>query len=111
MNQNFQKNLTQKNNSPELPLFSKIQQNSNLIPNPHYSPINRVSILKTEEQKEIVRTNVYNPNDSSGIKKEKYICLSVHSVMVAGTWKQKNMTKTYNDSTAAGVATSNQVRG
>ena len=23
----------------------------------------------------------------SGIKKEKYICLSVHSVMVAGTWK------------------------
>ena len=70
MNQNFQKTLTQNNNSPEFPLFSKIQQNSNLIPNPHYSPINRVSILKTEEQKEIVRTNVYNPNDSSGIKKE-----------------------------------------
>ena len=45
MNQNIQKNLTPKNNSPEFPNFSKIQQNSNLIPNPHHSPINRVSIL------------------------------------------------------------------
>ena len=36
-----------------------------LIPNPHsnISPVSRVSILKTEEQKEIVRTNVFEPNN------------------------------------------------
>ena len=36
-----------------------------LIPNPHsnISPMSRVSILKTEEQKEIVRTNVFEPNN------------------------------------------------
>ena len=70
MNPNFQNPFTQKEKSPEYPPFSKIQKNSNTLSNPHLSPINRVSILKTEEQKEIVRTNVYADNDSSGNKKE-----------------------------------------
>ena len=70
MNPNFQNPFTQKEKSPEYPPFSKIQNNSNTLSNPHLSPINRVSILKTEEQKEIVRTNVYADNDSSGNKKE-----------------------------------------
>ena len=70
MNQNIQNPFTQKEKSPQFPQFSKIQKNSETNQNPHLSPINRVSILKTEEQKEIVRTNVYDPNDSSGNKKE-----------------------------------------
>ena len=70
MNQNNPKSFTQFDKSPEIPLFSKVQNSLETIYNPRVSPINRVSILKTEEQKEIVRTNVYDPNDSSGNKKE-----------------------------------------
>ena len=70
MNQNNPKSFTQFDKSPEIPLFSKVQNSLETIYNPRISPINRVSILKTEEQKEIVRTNVYDPNDSSGNKKE-----------------------------------------
>ena len=97
MNQNIQKNLTQKNNSPEFPNFSKIQQNSNLIPNPHHSPINRVSILKTEEQKEIVRTNFYDPNDSSGNKKEFSVVTEIirrNSILSFNS--KNNINNTYN---------------
>ena len=61
MNSNLPKSL-QNNKSSKLSSTSNYANDT--TSNPNVSPINRVSILKTEEQKEIVRTNVFEPNDS-----------------------------------------------
>ena len=74
MNSNNQKPFTQNDISPKFSFFSKVQNNLNLNPNynnPH-SPINRVSILKTEEEKKIVRTNYYGENGSSPGNNEQF---------------------------------------
>ena len=74
MNSNNQKPLTQNDKSPQFSYFSKEQNNINLNQtqsNP-FSPINNVSILKTEEQKEIVRTDVYGDNGSSPGKNDHF---------------------------------------
>ena len=63
MNQNFQKSSTQINQTSEQFSQSNHTQTSNIALNPHISPVSRVSILKTEEQKEIVRTNIFEPNN------------------------------------------------
>ena len=57
MNSNNQKPLTQNEKSPQFSFFSKAQNNLNLnsTQNQALSPINTVSVLKTEEQKQIVR--------------------------------------------------------
>ena len=74
MNSNNQKPLTQNDKSPRFSYFSKEQNNLNLnqTQNIPLSPINNVSILKTEEQKEIVRTDVYGDNGSSPGNKEHF---------------------------------------
>ena len=68
MNSNLPKSLQNKS--------SKITPISNFAndttSNPNISPINRVSILKTEEQKEIVRTNVFEPNDSKSGNNQQF---------------------------------------
>ena len=68
MNSNLPKSLQNKS--------SKLSSTSNFAndttSNPNISPINRVSILKTEEQKEIVRTNVFEPNDSKSGNNQQF---------------------------------------
>ena len=62
-------NSNQPNINSQINKYSQMTSISNVNnefnQNKNISPINRISILKTEEQKEIVRTNVYEPNDSS----------------------------------------------
>ena len=74
MNPNNQKPFTQNDISPQFSFFSKVQNNLNLNPNYNnlHSPINRVSILKTEEEKKIVRTNYYGENGSSPGNNEQF---------------------------------------
>ena len=74
MNSNNQKPLTQNDKSPQFSYFSKVQNNININPTQdnYLSPISNVSILKTEEQKEIVRTDVYENNGSSPGKNEHF---------------------------------------
>ena len=64
MNQNIQNPQMQLNKASEHFSQSHHTQNSNAIANPNISPLSHVSILKTEEQKEIVRTNIFEPNNS-----------------------------------------------
>ena len=61
MNPNLLKSLQ---NDKSLKISSTSKLNLNTYSNPNRTPINRVSILKTEEQREIVRTNICEPNDS-----------------------------------------------
>ena len=74
MNSNNQKPLTQNEKSPQFSFFSKAQNNLNLnsTQNQAVSPINTVSVLKTEEQKQIVRTNYYGTDGSSPDKNEQF---------------------------------------
>ena len=64
MNSNFQKSSTEMNKTTQISSVTHNSQRPDLIPNQNaqLSPMNRVSILKTEEQREIVRTNVFEPN-------------------------------------------------
>ena len=68
MNSNLPKSL--QNKSSKLSSISKFANDTSS--NPNISPINRVSILKTEEQKEIVRTNVFEPNDSKSGNNQQF---------------------------------------
>ena len=68
MNSNLPKSL--QNKSSKLSSISNFANDTNT--NPNISPINRVSILKTEEQKEIVRTNVFEPNDSKSGNNQQF---------------------------------------
>ena len=68
MNSNLPKSL--QNKSSKLSSISNFANDTNS--NPNISPINRVSILKTEEQKEIVRTNVFEPNDSKSGNNQQF---------------------------------------
>ena len=71
MNQNFQTSSNQFN--PTSQDFSQSNhQNSNIALNPHISPMSHVSILKTEEQKEIVRTNIFEPNNPNSNNQEHF---------------------------------------
>ena len=58
------------------PISSGINQSKDrsIVPNPHpnISPVSQVSIFKTEEQKEIVRTNVFEPNNTSSDNGQKF---------------------------------------
>ena len=63
MNSNIPKSSTQMNKATNLASFPNL--NNEIHKNRNKTPINRVSILKTEEQKEIVRTEVYDPNNNS----------------------------------------------
>ena len=63
MNSNILKSSTQMNKATNLASFPNL--NNEIHKNRNITPINRVSILKTEEQKEIVRTEVYDPNNNS----------------------------------------------
>ena len=63
MNSNVQKFSTQLNKTSQISSNSNHTQNSHLNFNQNISPMSRVSILKTEEQKEIVRTNIFEPNN------------------------------------------------
>ena len=63
MNSNVQKSSTQLVKTSQISSNSHHTQNSNLNFNQNISPMSRVSILKTEEQKEIVRTNIFEPNN------------------------------------------------
>ena len=65
MNQNMQNPQAQFNKASEHFSQSHHTQNSNAILNPNISPLSHVYILKTEEQKEIVRTNIFEPNNSN----------------------------------------------
>ena len=69
MNSNFPKSL-QNNKSSKISSISNFGNDT--ASNPNISPINRVSILKTEEQKEIVRTNVFEPNDSKSGNNQQF---------------------------------------
>ena len=62
-NQN-QKPKSQINKTSKITSISNAENVSQQKLSQNISPINRISILKTEEQKEVVRTNVYEPNDS-----------------------------------------------
>ena len=62
-NQN-QKPKSQINKISKITSISNTENVSQQKLSQNISPINRISILKTEEQKEVVRTNVYEPNDS-----------------------------------------------
>ena len=68
MNSNLPKSL--QNKSSKLSSISNFANDT--TSNPNISPINRVSILKTEEQKEIVRTNVFEPNDSKSGNNQQF---------------------------------------
>ena len=68
MNSNLPKSLH--NKSSKLTPISNFANDT--TSNPNISPINRVSILKTEEQKEIVRTNVFEPNDSKSGNNQQF---------------------------------------
>ena len=46
--------------------------NNEFLSNQNISPISRVSILKTEEQKEVVRTNVYEPNNNDLLNNQQF---------------------------------------
>ncbi len=69
-------------NSNQPKLLSKIDKTSKIssisnfanesLQNSNLSNINRVSILETEEQKKIVRTNVYEPNNSKSGNKQQF---------------------------------------
>ena len=65
MTSNIQPSSSQMNQISQHPSGPHDSHQNQLIPNPHsnISPMSRVSILKTEEQKEIVRTNVFEPNN------------------------------------------------
>ena len=65
MNPSFQKSSTQVNETTPNSSIPRNTQKANLPLNPRKSPMNRVSILKTEEQKQIVRTNFFEPNNTS----------------------------------------------
>ena len=58
------------------PISSGINQSKDraIVTNPHpnISPVSQVSIFKTEEQKEIVRTNVFEPNNTSSDNGQKF---------------------------------------
>jgi len=68
MNSNLPKSL--QNKSSKLSSVSNFANDTSS--NPNISPLNRVSILKTEEQKEIVRTNVFEPNDSKSGNNQQF---------------------------------------
>ena len=73
MNSIIPKSSTQVNNPVKISsLISNQSKANNQRPTSNISSLNRVSILKTEEQKEIVRTNVYDPNDSSPGRSQKF---------------------------------------
>ena len=62
MNPDLSKSLQNNKSSKIISSTSNLSHNTTL--NSNGTSINRVSILKTEEQKEIVRTNICEPNDS-----------------------------------------------
>ena len=62
MNSNLPKSSNQMNDESKNESISNFQ--NGLLSNSNIMPLNRISILKTEEQKEIVRTNVYEPNEN-----------------------------------------------
>ena len=70
MNSNFPKSLPKVNNTSTLSSMSNIHNKTISYQAPH--SLNRVSILKTEEQKKVVRTNVYDPNGSKPGKNQKF---------------------------------------
>ena len=74
MNSNFQKSSTEMNKTTQISSVTHNSQRPDLIPNPNaqLSPMNRVSILKTEEQREIVRTNVFEPNLTSSGNEQQF---------------------------------------
>ena len=71
MNSNQPKILSKIDKTSKISSISNFANES--LQNSNVSPINRVSILETEEQKKIVRTNVYEPNNSkSGNKQQQF---------------------------------------
>ena len=70
MNSNFPKSLPKVNNASTLSSMTNIHNKTISYQVPH--SLNRVSILKTEEQKKVVRTNVYDPNGSKPGKNQKF---------------------------------------
>ena len=63
MNSNIPKSSTQMNESPEISTTSNFQNPSTSTQK--LFPVNRVSILKTEEQKKVVRTNISVTNQNN----------------------------------------------
>ena len=79
MNSNIPNSSSQINKISQISSGNNQSQDRNLLPNthpthPNISPVNQVSILKTEEQKEIVRTNVFEPNNTSS-NNDKQFCV------------------------------------
>ena len=79
MNSNIPNSSSQINKISQISSGNNPSQDRNLLPNthpthPNISPVNQVSILKTEEQKEIVRTNVFEPNNTSS-NNDKQFCV------------------------------------
>ena len=74
MNSNIPKSLTQINESSKISSISNFQNPSTSTQN--IFPVNRVSILKTEEEKKVVRTNVYEPNESNTINNQQFCVIT-----------------------------------
>jgi len=74
MTSNIQASSSQMNRISQHSSGLHQSHNSQLVPNPqsNISPVNRVSILTTAEQKEIVRTNVFEPNNTTPINDPKF---------------------------------------
>ena len=74
MTSNFQASSSQMNKISQQSSGLHQSHNSQFVPNPqsNISPVNRVSVLKTAEQKEIVRTNVFEPNNTTPINDPKF---------------------------------------
>ena len=74
MNSNFQKTSIEMKKTSQISSISHNTHRPDIVPNPQsqISPMNRVAILKTEEQKEIVRTNVFEPNNTSSGNDQKF---------------------------------------
>ena len=74
MNSNIPNSSSKMNDISQISSGIHQSQKSGSIPisHPIISPMNQVAILKTEEQKEIVRTNVFEPNNTSSSNDQKF---------------------------------------
>ena len=77
MNSNNPKSSTQINESSEI---SSIPNQNPSVSTQNIFPVKRVSILKTEEEKKVVRTNVYEPNDNNTVNNQKF-CVVTEVIM------------------------------
>ena len=74
MNSNFPKSIPKVNKSSKISINSNNQNKKLLTQGNH--PLNLISIMKTEEQKKVVRTNVYEPNNSDSGKDQHFTVIT-----------------------------------